>query len=349
MIATQKLTHHNLIPLLMNMMTKNTFSPPLVLRNAHVQSIFNSVGPRKFRAKRIAKKLNSKPLVLSTPLNIRLTAEFDYCEDIYTGTSKNAVIVLLHGWEGSSQSAYQLTTAHYLLKHGYDVLRLNLRDHGESHHLNKGMFNSTMIGEVGDAIASFLKEYEYRNVFLAGFSLGGNFTLRITADRAKELTIKAAVGICPPVDPNSAMIALNNSLFIYEKYFFRRWTRSIRKKQKHFPDHGFSTELKKVKTLDDINNTFIPKYTPFDDAQSYFASYALTGDRLKELAVPAYLIASKDDPIIPIEDIDKIIAHENLIVETQENGGHCGFIQDLSAHSWIEPRLVEIFNSYLKA
>lgn len=333
----------------MSTITKNTFSPPPVLKNAHVQSIFNSVGPRKFRAKRIAKKLNSKPLILSTPLDIQLTAEFDRCEDVCRGISKNAVVILLHGWEGSSQSAYQVTTAHYLLNHGYDVLRLNLRDHGESHHLNKEMFNSTMIEEVGDAIASFLKEYKYPNVFLAGFSLGGNFTLRITADRAEELTLKAAVGICPPVDPNNAMFALNNSLFIYELYFFRRWTRSIQKKQKYFPDSDFGAELKKVKTLDDVNNTFIPKYTPFDDAQSYFASYALTGDRLKELAIPAYLIASKDDPILPIEDIAKIIKPKKLIVEIQENGGHCGFIQDLSAHSWVEPRLVEIFDSYLKA
>ena len=333
----------------MSTIAKNTFSPPPVLKNAHVQSIFNSVGPRKFRAKRIAKKLNSKPLILSTPLDIQLTAEFDRCEDVCRGISKNAVVILLHGWEGSSQSAYQVTTAHYLLNHGYDVLRLNLRDHGDSHHLNKEMFNSTMIEEVGDAIASFLKEYKYPNVFLAGFSLGGNFTLRITADRAEELTLKAAVGICPPVDPNNAMFALNNSLFIYELYFFRRWTRSIQKKQKYFPDSDFGAELKKVKTLDDVNNTFIPKYTPFDDAQSYFASYALTGDRLKELAIPAYLIASKDDPILPIEDIAKIIKPNNLIVEIQENGGHCGFIQDLSAHSWVEPRLVEIFDSYLKA
>jgi len=333
----------------MTTIAKNTFSPPPVLKNAHVQSIFNSVGPRKFRAKRIAKKLNSKPLILSTPLDIQLTAEFDRCEDVCRGISKNAVVILLHGWEGSSQSAYQVTTAHYLLNHGYDVLRLNLRDHGDSHHLNKEMFNSTMIEEVGDAIASFLKEYKYPNVFLAGFSLGGNFTLRITADRAEELTLKAAVGICPPVDPNNAMFALNNSLFIYELYFFRRWTRSIQKKQKYFPDSNFGAELKKVKTLDDVNNTFIPKYTPFDDAQSYFASYALTGDRLKELAIPAYLIASKDDPILPIEDIAKIIKPKNLIVEIQENGGHCGFIQDLSAHSWVEPRLLEIFDSYLTA
>ena len=327
--------------------TEKVFSPPLILKNAHVQSILNSVGPRKYRAKKIAKKLASRSLILTTPMNVRLTAELDHSRDLQLKSSKNAIIILLHGWEGSSQSAYQLTTANYLLRHGYDVLRLNLRDHGESHHLNKEMFNSTMIDEVGDAIASFLSEYEYPAAFLAGFSLGGNFTLRIAADRAKELNIKAAIGICPPIDPNNAMSVLNNSLFIYERYFFRRWTRSIKKKQKYFPDDGFGVELKKVKTLDDVNKTFIPKYTSFDSAQSYFSAYALTGDRLKGLAVPAYLIASKDDPILPVADIAKIIKPENLIIEIQDNGGHCGFIQDLSAHSWVEQRLVEIFDSHL--
>jgi predicted alpha/beta-fold hydrolase len=328
-------------------MTKKTFSPPNILKNAHVQSILNSVGPRKYRAKKIAKNLATRSLVLTTPSSVRLTAELDHSKNVQLRSSKNSVIILLHGWEGSSQSAYQLTTADHLLKQGYDVLRLNLRDHGNSHHLNKEMFNSTMIEEVGDAIAAFLGEYEYPEVFLAGFSLGGNFTLRIAADRAKKLNIKAAVAICPPIDPSNAMTVLNNSLFIYERYFFRRWTRSIKKKQKYFPDHDFGVELKKVKTLDDVNKTFIPKYTTFDSAESYFSAYALIGDRLKDLAVPAYLIASKDDPILPVEDIAKIIKPENLIIEIQDNGGHCGFIQDLWAHSWIENRLVEIFDSHL--
>ena len=130
----------------MSTITKNTFSPPPVLKNAH-GGVKKDVC--KLIAKRIAKKLNSKPLILSTPLNIKLTAEFDRCEDVCRGISKNAVVILLHGWEGSSQSAYQVTTAHYLLNHGYDVLRLNLRDHGESHHLNKEMFNrsSNFFGE----------------------------------------------------------------------------------------------------------------------------------------------------------------------------------------------------------
>jgi hypothetical protein len=306
----------------------------------------NSVGPRKYLAKKITKALDSEQLIVTTELGVRLTAEFDKA-DPKTRVSKNAeLVILLHGWEGSSQSAYQVTTAHHLLKQGFDVLRLNMRDHGESHHLNPEAFNSTLITEVGDAIKVFSSEQSYKGIFLAGFSLGGNFTLRIAADRGKELNINTAVAICPPIDPHNAMTAMNEGLFIYEKYFFRRWTGSISKKLTYFPELNFADDLAKVKTLEDINKTFIPKFTPFPDAESYFSAYALTGDRLNALEITAYLIASEDDPILPVADVAKINHCDNLIIEKQRYGGHCGFILDTAGNSWVPQRLTEIFKQH---
>jgi predicted alpha/beta-fold hydrolase len=328
------------------MAVKNPFIPPRYLRNPHIQSILNSLGPRKIRAKRLIRVLDSESLILTTEEGVRLGAEFD----VATATKaprKNALVILLHGWEGSSKSAYQVTTAAWLLDHGFDVLRLNLRDHGETQHLNRDIFNSTMTSEVADAIAVFLIDHEYPAVFLAGFSLGGSFTLRIAADYGDTLGLTAVVAISPPVDPNTSMNAIDNTLIIYEKYFFYRWTKSLRKKLVHFPEHNFGAELDQAKTLDDMNVTFINRFTPFPDAKSYFSAYALTGDRLKALTIPAHLIASIDDPIIPIADIEKINRPASLKIDIQRYGGHCGFITNLAANSWIEPRLVEILDEYL--
>ncbi|MDG1474881.1 MAG: alpha/beta fold hydrolase [Porticoccaceae bacterium] len=299
--------------------------------------------------------MKSKKILITTDQGVRLTAEFDLAKGqpiSHTGLpktdeSKNPLVILIHGWEGSSQSAYQVTTANHQLNNGFDVLRLNLRDHGDSHHLNKAVFNSTLIEEVGDAIKVFTKDHKYSKTFLAGFSLGGNFTLRITADRAKELNIAAAVAVCPPVDPNSAMTTMNNTLFIYEKYFFRRWTTSLKKKLVHFPELNFGADIESVKTLEDINRTFIPKFTPFADAKSYFSAYGLIENRLQALAVPAHLIASEDDPILPINDLDKINPCKNLVINRQKHGGHCGFILNVKGESWISQTLVETFKRYI--
>ena len=329
------------------MTAQTPFTPPFLLRNPHVQSILNSVGPRKIRANRLVQRLNSEVLILTAADGTRLAAEYDRSPTADSPTSKGALIVLLHGWEGSSKSAYQVTTANYLLKQGFDVLRINLRDHGDTQHLNQGIFNSTLTDEVAGAIADFSSKFSYPKTFLAGFSLGANFALRIAADHGESLNLSATVGICPPVDPSNAMTALDETVFFYKKYFFYRWSNSLKKKLKHFPEYDFAEALNSARSINDMNELFITKYTPFDSIDSYFSSYALTGDRLANLTTPTHLIASADDPIIPVADIQRINCPEQLNIEIQSFGGHCGFITNLAAHSWIEPRLVEIFNNHL--
>jgi predicted alpha/beta-fold hydrolase len=146
------------------MTVKPLFTPPRYCRNPHIQSALNSIGPRKIRANRLAAKLNSEYLILTTEAGVRLAAEYDLSSG-RVSPSKKALVILIHGWEGSSRSAYQVTTAKYLLDRGFDVLRLNMRDHGDTQHLNRGIFNSTMTAEVADAIGVFLQQHSYSSVF----------------------------------------------------------------------------------------------------------------------------------------------------------------------------------------
>ena len=67
-----------------------------------------------------------------------------------------------------------------------------------------------------------------------------------------------------------------------------------------------------------MNQRFIPRFTAYKDPESYFNAYALTQDRVKRLNIPAILIASKDDPIIPWEDIIKINCPEKLTIELHQ-------------------------------
>jgi predicted alpha/beta-fold hydrolase len=72
------------------------------------------------------------------------------------------------------------------------------------------------------------------------------------------------------------------------------------------------------------------------------------GARLAALAMPAYLIAAEDDPIIPVDDLKRIDAIETLRIETCRHGGHCGFIENLAARSWVEARMLQILRNHLK-
>ena len=313
------------------------FDPPLYLRNPHLQTVFNSLGPRKLRAWLVERKLQPEILTLQADDGTRLLAELDR-----PANRQKALIILIHGWEGSSRSSYLLTTAGRLLAQGFDVLRVNLRDHGGSHHLNRELFNSTRSPEVASALVNFISERDYHYKAIGGFSLGGSFALRIAADRGTDMNLHMAFGVCPPVDPAKAMNALNNGLRAYEQYFFRKWRDSLRRKLECFPDFDYAVELAEAKTLNDLNRIFIPQHTQYEQLDDYFAAYAITGDRLAGLAIPSYLIAAEDDPIIPVGDMARIDQNENLHIEIHRYGGHCGILENVAARSWDEARIVNL-------
>ena len=196
-----------------------------------------------------------------------------------------------------------------------------------------------------DAVAGVLKRYPHDKNFLAGHSLGGNFSLRLAA-RAHEQGIKLdkVVAVCPVLDPWHTMQALESGSQIYHKYFVHRWKRSLKIKLEHFPELGYGDSLLEMETLADMNAYFVPHYTGFDDPQSYYNAYALTGDTLANLSIPSHLILSQDDPMIPCEDLERIARTEALTIETPRHGGHCGFLMNWRLDGWIDQRLLELFH-----
>jgi len=101
----------------------------------------------------------------------------------------NALVIFLHGWEGSQDSTYVATAGRRVYARGASVFRLNYRDHGDTHDLNEGLFYSTLFNEVFDAVKQAAKLADGAPVYIVGFSLGGNFSLRI-ARSLRDLTIK---------------------------------------------------------------------------------------------------------------------------------------------------------------
>jgi predicted alpha/beta-fold hydrolase len=117
------------------------------------------------------------------------------------GGGARRVAILLHGWEGSAEATYVLSLGSLLLSRGYDVVRLNLRDHGATHHLNREIFHSCRLAEVVGATRALAQRFAGARLYLAGFSLGGNFMLRVAADPQVPEGVVGAVAVSPVLDP----------------------------------------------------------------------------------------------------------------------------------------------------
>jgi uncharacterized protein len=315
-----------------------SFRPPWWLRNRHVQSILPTLpGRRRRMASALAPLIGaSRAMLLDCGAGVRLQA-FDAVPPQAGDAAAPRLAVLLHGWEGSADSIYVLSLAQQLFARGFEVLRLNLRDHGDTHHLNRELFHSCRLPEVVGAVRHVQALFPTQALYLAGFSLGGNFMLRVAAQaQAAGLRIAKVLAISPVLDPAATLRALESGLPAYHRYFLRKWTRSLTLKQAAWPeDYDFSS-LRRARSVRRITSELVRRYTEFASLEEYLDGYAIVGPRLARLAVPSTIITALDDPLIPARDLERLAPTAALRVIATRRGGHCGFIERTGACTWAE-------------
>jgi len=324
----------------MDSLFKN-FKPPLGMRNRHVQSLLNSSSLRRRRLLRLSKALQSHAEIftLDGGSGIRL-------QGLYSKQPENSrgLAVLLHGWEGSVNSNYIVANGVRLFDAGFDVFRLNFRDHGDTHHLNSGIFHSCRLDEVINALRNLQNRLEAGPWFLAGYSLGGNFSLRVAlnAERA-GLKLAQVVAVCPVINPANAMLAMEQGLRFYEGYFERKWSRSLRIKQACFHDLYGDELWHEIKGVRERTHYLATKHAGFDSADSYFEGYSLADQRLAPLRVPSTVLTSVDDPVVPVSDFEDLPDNPELDLIISPYGGHCGFLKNWKLESLSEDLILQRF------
>lgn len=319
---------------------EESFRPPRWLANRHVQSILPSLPARRSRLERRLRPVlaASRAMLLDCGEGVRLQAfhASQACSGLPSGSR---VAVLLHGWEGSADSVYVVSLAQQLYERGFEVLRLNLRDHGATHHLNRELFHSCRLPEVVGAVRCVQAQFGGRPLHLAGFSLGGNFMLRVAAQaQAAGLGIRKVVAISPVLDPEATLDALEGGFKAYHRYFIRKWMRSLLLKQSAWPGEYDFADLLRMSSLRRMTAELVRRFTQFASLEDYLRGYALVGARLAGLSVPATLITALDDPIIPARDLERLAPTAALRLVVTRRGGHCGFLERPTAWTWAERR-----------
>jgi predicted alpha/beta-fold hydrolase len=321
------------------------FLPPRWLRGAHIQTMIGSVPPRSWLIRRRAKALlaRAEPLVLDCGDGARLQAWYSPPAGDGQAPAGARLAILLHGWEGNVESPYVLSAAALLYERHFAIVRLNLRDHGGTQALNREIFHSCRLPEVVGAVRAISALYPAARLYLSGFSLGGNFMLRVAADPGAPERLAGVVAVSPVLDPEATLHALEQGLTLYERYFVRRWTRSLRAKQRAWPDERDYEPLMRSQNLRRMTADLVEHCTEFDSLEAYLSGYAVTGQRLASLRVPAHIVLSADDPIIPAGHLSELASSNRLHVVPTRYGGHCGFVDILGGPSFADRYMLEQF------
>jgi uncharacterized protein len=327
------------------------YQPARLLRSGHLQTVLSSVWPVSWLIRRRAARLRAQAqeLLLECGDEVRLQAFLSRAADAADAAGDaevRRVAILLHGWEGSAEASYVLSLGSLLLARGFDVVRLNLRDHGATHHLNRDIFHSCRLSEVVGATRALAQRFAGARLYLAGFSLGGNFMLRVAADAQLPGAVAGVVAVSPVLDPEITLAALERGPALYRRSFVKRWSRSLRRKQRAWPGvHDFGPMLR-LGQLRAMTAGLVARCTDFPSLAAYLDGYAVTGERLATLRAPATLLLADDDPIVPSADLLRLAASSQLTVVRSRYGGHCGFAAGVARPSRADHFVLEQFERF---
>lgn len=317
------------------------FRPPPVLRSPHLQTLLSS------RLVHRADGVGSEPVdraetvTLTGRDGIRLRALVNAAAD-----PSAPLVVLIHGWLGRADSPYVRRVSTALHEAGFAVARLLLRDHGDTAHLNEEMFNAARIDEVADACNALAARFAPVPAGIVGFSLGGNFALRLAAHPDLDGAFRSALAVCPVLDPESSVRELDHGWAAYRLYFLGKWRRAFAAKQAVFPDRYDFADARRLSLVSTLTDYFVSRHTPFRDARDYYGHYTLTPDFLGRFRMPVRILATEDDPVLPAEHARRLLsAAGGEVVTLVPHGGHCGFIESWQLRSALDDYAVEFFSS----
>lgn len=306
------------------------YRPPRGMGNPHLQTILSSLGRKITLPQREASFIAAADEQCYEIDGIKLIVHQHLQTDA-------PLVVIIPGLLGNSNSSYVVSSAKSLWAAGFCVARLNLRDHGNTEHLNEGLFHSALIDEVVALIEHLQREIGQRGTGVLGYSLGGNFALRV----ARRLDI-ATLAVCPALSPEETMWKIERNVF-YQRYFVRKWRMLWRAKQAAFPMHYNFDNAMHLSTISALTDYFVRYHTQFNNTEQYFDAYDLTGSKLD--GVNAQILAAHDDPIIPAAHYATLPTSIGL--EVVPSGGHGAFLESWRLDSWADRYAIDFFQRLL--
>ncbi|MCC7528017.1 MAG: alpha/beta fold hydrolase [Candidatus Melainabacteria bacterium] len=260
-------------------------------------------------------------------------------------------LMIIHGLEGSSESSQVLGLGRKAMGKQMNVVRMNMRNCGGTLHLSNTLYNGGLSADVISVARHIQKAFELKDIYVAGFSLGGNIALKAAGELGED-AIGLFAGICaisPSIDLHASVESLARGINkIYEIHFLRGLTSKIRQKSVLFPERFDVEKLRLVKTIKDFDDIFTAPDGGYGDADNYYAQ-ASAINLIPNIRVPTLIISSKDDPIVPFESFlsDKLKTPFVTLL-APDWGGHSGFVharseatgRDVSDKFWAEHRVV---------
>ena len=309
------------------------YNPPFLFKNAHFSTIYSGVVRKVSGVDQERERITLSD------------GDFLDLDWSYAQTPSRKVLILLHGLEGSAQRPYITGSAKVANANGYDACAINFRGcSGVANTLYRS-YHSGATEDLDAVIEHILSLNTYDSLYLKGFSLGGNLSLKYVGEnRELPKEVKAVVAVSVPCDLYSSLKQLLfPKNFLYAKRFKEHLVAKMRIKQQLFPSKISDSDIANIITLKDFDDIYTSKAHGFKDAMDYYKKSSCL-QFLPHITLPSLIINARNDSFLGPECYPYKEAEENssVLLEIPSSGGHVGFYGNKNI-TYTEKRALKFF------
>jgi uncharacterized protein len=309
------------------------YNAPTFLFNAHLETIYPSLVRR----------------VLLPPYTREriLTPDNDFLDLDWLTQGSRELMIISHGLEGNSFRPYIKGLARAGFIHGFDVLAWNFR--GCSEEMNKQLrfYHSGATDDLDLIVQHAIQKNVYTGIYLLGFSLGGNLTLKYLGERKVSPYIKKAVTFSVPLDLYTSCVKIaERANWIYANRFLKSLKHKVIQKSQYFKQLDIR-DIEDLKTLQDFDDRYTAPLHGFRNARDYYQQCSSL-NFVSHIEVPTLIINAQNDPFLSKDcyPVDLLKNHPYVRFENPYRGGHVGFAQfGKNGLYWSEERALRFIRS----
>ena len=283
------------------------------------------------------------------------TWDNDFIDLDFSFVGSETLVLLIHGLEGSSESKYILSNSNHLNNKELDTVCFNLRGCSGEDNLLLATYHSGKTEDVDFVVNHLLENYNYKNIVIVGFSLGGNLTLKYLGEKGNNLSpiVKGGIASSVPIDIATAeleMDKLKNKL--YMEMFFKTMKNKVLEKAHKFPEYKLDKDkLFKATRFKHLEYLYTAPVFGFDSPEDYWEK-ASSKPYLSKIKRPTLLINAKDDTFLSKEcfPFEEAKNSEFFFFEETKYGGHCGFMTSFKPqeNTWLENRIARFIKENIQ-
>jgi predicted alpha/beta-fold hydrolase len=280
------------------------------------------------------------------------TADGDFIDLDWLRKDHPKLIILLHGLEGSSGSAYIKGFASFFHKQGFDCCAVNFRGCSGEENLLLRSYQSGATGDLDEVMQHIASAYAYPQIVLAGFSLGGNILLKYLGEQGTGLypQVKCAVAFSVPCDlAGSARVLASRGNRVYMNRFLKTLKKKMCMKAARFPSQVDLRNIDRIKDFKTFDDRYTAPIHGFKNAADYWAKCS-SRSFIPKIRLPVLLVNALNDPFLSEScfPFDEARSSRYVYLETPGFGGHVGFSILLpNGMYWSENRAFSFIREYV--